>query len=436
MPAVVLPSSRYPHWRAPGRNVACVLRISFTRFTTVQVFLMPQGQSHDDVLELCRSVLFDPSTYKKFEFAVTARAISTGEIVAHHQVTGTLKAPSLGASDVTGRELKSEDVGPAAPKEVLTAPIVASDLEAPRNISISLPEQEPIVSTQGRLHATEVLESPNPPDSIGGNLSALAAVHHRRFEEPTLFPVISGVGGAGATTVLAGLGRALSILGERVLLVDMHGPSTLDCSYQSTTSKSSLLLSTDPSSQFGGGVHVLRTHTDTPSGNQSYLTKYCRATAGLGGHLDRVLIAGTEWPSPAFEQRTASGSVCLIVLTPERRSVVAIPSILKVIADRSSRTDWNIEPWFILNRFVESSAIHVNVRNRLSALLGSRLLPFCIPETELVEHALMQERNVLDCAPEAAFSNACFDLAEWCRATSKNIAWLPSPAEETQLVSE
>src|SRR3954452_12561813 len=107
MPAVVPPSSRYPHWRAPGRNVACVLRISFTRFTTVQVLSMPQGQSHDDVLELCRSVLFDPSTYKKFEFAVTTRAISTGEIAAHHQVTGTLKAPSSGASDVPGRELKS-----------------------------------------------------------------------------------------------------------------------------------------------------------------------------------------------------------------------------------------------------------------------------------------------------------------------------------------
>jgi hypothetical protein len=396
---------------------------------------MPQDHSHDDVLELCRSVLFDPSTYKKFEFAVTTRAITTGEIASHHQAQGSLEGRSLGASDVGGRELNSE-ADSAVPKEVSIAPGVVSDLESPSNISVPLPEQEPIVSTHGRLRASEVLASAPARDSIGGNLSALAAVHSRSFEEPSLFPVISGVGGAGATTLLAGLGRALSILGERVLLVDTQGPSTLDCSFQSTASKSSLLLSTDPSSQFGGGVHVLRTHTDTPCGNQSYLTKYCRATTGLSGHLDRVLIAGTEWPAPAFEQPTRSGSVCLVVLTLERRSVVAIPSILKALADRSSKTGWNIEPWFILNRFVESSTVHANVRSRLSGLLGSRLLPFCIPETELVEHALMQERNVLDCAPEAAFSNACFDLAEWCRATSKNTAWLSSRAEETQLVSE
>jgi cellulose biosynthesis protein BcsQ len=412
------------------------VRFSPGQFTTVQVFLMPQGQLHDDVLELCRSVPFDPSAYKKFEFAVIAHETPADETRAHRHLSERLAGPALDNPGFHGRELKSKAICPAAPAEPSTPRPAASEVQITNDISVSLLEEEPVVSTRGLLHATEVIESAPNQDSIGSNLSALAAVHTRTLEEPALLPVISGVGGSGATTVLAGLGRALSILGERVLLVDTQGPSTLDRSYQSNTGKTSLLLSTASPSQLGGGVHVLRTHTDTPCGNQSYITKYCRATAGLSGHLDRVLIAGTEWPAPAFEQRTGSGSVCLVILTPEWRSVVAISPILKTIADRSRKTGWNIEPWFLLNRFVESSAIHANVRNRLSAQLGSRLLPFYIPETDLVEHALMQERNVLDIAPEAAFSNACFDLAEWYRATSTNTAWLESRAEETQLVSE
>lgn len=394
---------------------------------------MLQGQSHDDVLELCRSVPMDPNLYKRFEFAVSTRSVSTGEVTDPQQDNGTAgvagssesPSPGLGASNAVASVATK-------PQPLAAAPSRLED-EIPK----LLLAQEPAVPTAALMHAGDVRPATLPPEAIGSNLSALAAVHTRTFEGPALLPVISGVGGAGATTVLAGLGRALSILGERVLLVDARGPSTLDCFYQSNTTKTSLLLSTGASSQFEGGVHVLRTHADAPSGNQSYSTKFCRATAGLSGHIDHILVGGTDWFAPALESRAWSGGFCLFVLTPELRSVMAVPSLLKSVAERSRKSGRSIEPWFILNRFMDSSAMHATIRARLTAQLGHRLLPFCFPETELVEQALMREINVLDFAPESAFADTCFNLAEWYRAIStENSARLSSPAEETQLVSE
>ena len=374
---------------------------------------MPQAESHDDVLELCRTVLLDPSTYQTFEFGIQSKPKAAPE--------PTPAPMALAASAGSGSEASETSAASMPQLFAAAAPSIPANPVSGLAQAVSAESQD-----VARITA---------PPELANNLSALAAVH-TRSTDPPLLPLVSGVGGCGATTLLAGLGRALSILGERVLLVDARGPSTLDCFYNSGSQKTSLLLSTDPLSQFEGGVHVLRTHADAPCGSQSYSTRFCRATAGLRGHVDRILVAGTEWFAPAVEKRTWNGGVCLMILTPELRSVVAVPSILQAIEERSRRAGLKIEPWFILNRFSEASPTHVAMRNRLAAQLGPRLLPFHIPESELVEQALLQETNVLDLAPQSAFADACFDLAEWYRTTSEKIAGLPARAEETQLVSE
>lgn len=395
---------------------------------------MLQGQSHDDVLELCRTVHMDPSTYKTFDFALTTQTNPSLEAAKDAQAETVTESVTASESGSSGT--KTGAVRSTVPTEVVNKQPFAPEPAVTNEITDALVEQEPVPFRPTFLQFREKFAETITKESTGTNLSALAAVHHRAMDRPDLLPVVPGVGGCGATTVLAGLGRALSILGERVLVVDSPGPSTLDFFYQSNTVKTNLLLSTDPLSQFEGAVHVLRTHVDTPSGGQSYSTKFCRATAGLSGHVDRILVAGAEWFAPALQKRTWSGGVCLFVLTPDMRSVMAVPSILQAVAERSRKTGCNVEPWFLLNRFNESSPVHANIRSRLSAQLGSRLLPFHIPESELIEQALMHGTNVLDLAPESSFSDACFNLAEWYRTTSERTARLSSPAEENQLVSE
>ena len=394
---------------------------------------MQQGQPYDDVAGLCRSVQMDPSAYKVFDFALVTKPVDAPE-------TADEKQAVLNPRPITAGSVDSGPEGGSANSDVLSAFANGQNTASEPNIHNDLPVSpvgEPaIVSAAALLHSRDMLVATPARESVSNGLSALAAVHGRPSDSPVLLPIVSSGGGSGATTVLAGLGRALSILGERVLLVDARGRSTLDYFFQANTVKTNLLLSTNRGSQFEGAVHVLRTHSEAAQSSQSYSTKFCRATAGLRGHLDRVLIAGGEWSAPTLDNRAWPGGVCLVILTPDMRSVMAVPSILQSAAERSRKEGCLIEPRFILNRFVETSAVHAALRARLAAQLGPLLLPICIPESDFVEQALMQETNVLDMAPESAFADACFDLAEWYRTTSENIARLSSPAKETQLVTE
>lgn len=386
---------------------------------------MLQDQSQDDVLELCRSASMDPSAYKTF-----ALAISTPPRPAPSQPL--IDEPCPVAPRMNQLEAGKLEVG--IPGPVQTEPSQHSpssqkllgDVEADihshaEGLSKVLPQQD---------HRSSLTSSPS---FLGNNLSALAAVHERE-SQPALLPMVSGVGGCGTTTILAALGRALSIIGERVLLVDARGPSTLDCFYESKSEKSSLLLSTDPLSQLEGRVHVVRTQVQTTGAPQSYPTKFHRAAAGLRGHIDRILVASAEWLPPSLGRTTWAGGICLVILTPEMRSLLKVPSMLQAVNEHSRQANVEIEPWFLLNRFDESSSAHIAVRSQLSAQLGSRLLPFSIPETHLVEQALSLGISVLDLAPQSDFADACFDLAEWYRTTPKKLAGLASLAQETQLV--
>ena len=191
---------------------------------------MLQGQSHDDVLELCRSVPMDPNLYKRFEFAVSTRSVSAGEVTDQQQDNGT--AGVAGSSESLSPGLGAANA--VASVETKPQPLAAAPSRLEDEIPKLLCAQESAVPAAALLHAGDVRPATLAPEAIGTNLSALAAVHTRTFEGPALLPVISGVGGAGATTVLAGLGRALSILGERVLLVDARGPSNSTASTSRT----------------------------------------------------------------------------------------------------------------------------------------------------------------------------------------------------------
>jgi cellulose biosynthesis protein BcsQ len=340
---------------------------------------MLQPDTKDDVLQLCRSVQMDPTAYKQFELPVMAISAAPAAV---------------------------EDAPPDSPCVVAPGPCEPAPCEV------------------------------RAAQSIRSDLSALVTVHKRMAHQPLIMPIVSGVGGSGATTILAGLGRALSIIGERVLLVDAGGPSTLDCFYESDSEHSGLLLSTESRSAFEGQVHVLRTHAEATGGVQSCTTRFYRAVAELRTRLDHILIGGAETLPPALTQQVWAHGVCLVIVTPELRSSLAVPTVLRGLAERSPEAGIRVQPWFVLNRFDESIPAHAEMRARLTAQLGSSLLPFCVPESEIVGESLAQGVNALDLAPQSAFAEACFNLAEWYRTTSAKFDPTSSQIEEAQLVSE
>lgn len=376
---------------------------------------MLETDSQDDVLDLCRSVRMDPSAYKRFDFPVTVSlSASTAYAAPAAPVEAAVSEPDLQIPKSYAEPPAPAPATPATPERVEERLVRATSY--------------PLLEVRHR--------TPSQEYSVGSDLSALANVHSSPRRQPSVLPLVSGVGGCGATTILAALGRALSILGERVLLVDAGGPSTIDCFYDSESEHTGLLLSTSSLSQFEGQVHVVRTHAETSGSSQNSSTRLHRATAELRGRLDRILVAGADSLSPTLARHAWSSGMCLVIVTPEMRSVLAVHSILKTIAERSKETGVAITPWFLLNRYNDSIPSHAAARDRLVTQLGSQLLPFGIPESEVVEESLSHGLTVLDVAPQSAFAEACFDLAEWYRAASAKSNSITSQLEETQLVPE
>ncbi|HYO82463.1 MAG TPA: cellulose synthase operon protein YhjQ/BcsQ [Bryobacteraceae bacterium] len=379
----------------------------------------------DDVSKLCRSVHIDPSAYVHFELPSMPGSAPASPVADS-------EAPETEVQD--GTELVESEADP------VTGPVRISAGLSPMGGVLEvghLESEQALAPRVASVAFASFIEDRRPAvSSLDRDLSALATIHAPRFQQPTVLPIASAVGSAGVTTLMAGLGRALSITGEQVLLVDASTPSTLDYFYTTHADESPLLLSTAAMSPFEGQVHVLRTDREAAGVSQSWSTKVHRAVAELRGRCDHVLVAGREALTTSITQRAAAAGTCLIVLNPDLRSVLAVADILRAFTERTQHSGQQVRPAFIINRFDESNPAHCENRNLLAAELGSTLLPFCIPDSPVVAQSLSRRVNPIDAAPQSAFADGCFNLAEWYRGTVTTAPLTSSHFEENQLVSE
>ena len=378
--------------------------------------------AQDDISRLCRQVQMDPTAYVRFAIpSIALLAPPQRADGAHTSQDYPLEIPIV------------IEAGRTTPRAIM-APVTQGEDVPGSNHQATHPEiavRKPESGFQAAAFAIEVTRRTTTSiESV-----ALASAHDPSTDQPTVLPIAAAVAGAGVTTVLACLGRALSIIGDRVMLVDASAPSPIDYFFKRHGQESGLLLSTQTLSRFEGQVHLLRTDTDAPGAAQSWSIRVHRALAELRGRFNRILVAGRDGYTPALSEQAASAGICLVVLTPDLRSILAVPSILKMLSQRGAAENDRIRPAFLLNRFDEGNPSHLDCRNVLAAELGQRLLPFIIPESSTVAEALASRVTPLDLVPQSAFTEACFTLAEWYRSQLDEITFSTSQPKETQLVS-
>jgi cellulose biosynthesis protein BcsQ len=390
---------------------------------------MLPSDAQDDVSRLCRSVRMDPSAYKRFDLPrmITPAPRSEPQVQAHPpELPAASVEPDRGpVSNVQAVEkshsLERIPVRTAVPRAHDDAGRDAGRPALRLNVSF------PVIPSD---------TSGETPGSINKNLAALANLNRRTFHQPAVLSVRAAAGGCGVTTVVAGLGRALSILGEHVLLVDSGISSTLDYFYGGQADESRFLLSTQALTPFEGEVHVVRTETETSGDLQRPSTGVHRAVAQLRGKCDRIIVAGKEGMTTSVMHQLKASGLCLVVLTPELRSRRALPSIMRAFTQFASGIGVSVRPWFLLNRFDQSCAEHLEFRRAFADELGSQLLPFCIPDSPTVSRSLAHRVNPIDLSPQSEFAEACFNLAEWYRSIGQDVESGITQPEENQLVSD
>jgi cellulose synthase operon protein YhjQ len=230
---------------------------------------------------------------------------------------------------------------------------------------------------------------------------------------PPMVAVFSLAGGVGKTCLVATLGRALSALGEQVLLADTADGGLLPFYFGSRASRPGVLRTFSPPSfpalraESDAPVRLLNLQADHyPADDNEHdplLHKLVRDGRGVSRILVDVATASWEVTSRLLLLRPA----VLVPILPDMNSVASLGSLEMLLAGQKT--------FYLLNQFEPSSALHLAVRETLQQRLGDRLLPFLLRRGSTVCEALAEGMTVIDYASDAAVAEDYRHLAAWLR---------------------
>ena len=269
-----------------------------------------------------------------------------------------------------------------------------------------------------------------------GDESTPEPVPVRRGETRTpVLAVFSLAGGVGKTSMVATLGRALSSIGEKVLLADTTSHGLLPYYFGASELRPGVVRTFSPPSG----------STDAPI----YLVSYDLAGSEAGGRSDRetqenfarelgASASGTN--RVLLDLNGASGWIIrrlpgmlptvLVPVAPDMNSVISLQGVEKYFAGATDSEGNAIQPYYLLNQFDASLPLHLDVREVLRRQLGERLLPFVIRRAPAVSEALAEGMTVVDYAPDAGIAEDYMNIASWLRSTSapasqgfRNVRW-------------
>lgn len=245
------------------------------------------------------------------------------------------------------------------------------------------------------------------------------ASHVRVFDgidlQAPVIAVFSLAGGVGKTGIVATLGRALAGRGENVLLIDTNSYGTLPQYYGARDVQPGVVRTFTASVESGHApspIQILSLNME--SGANSFLDEVVLH----GSKSNRVLIDIATASSPVTRQVLRLSPRVLVPLAPGVNSLANLQAAENFF-DRISTLEGRItEPFYILNCFDPSAALHLEVSEILRHKLGDRLLPVALHRTAAMTEALAEGMTVIDYSPGAPIAEDFSSLSSWIRNLS------------------
>jgi cellulose synthase operon protein YhjQ len=297
---------------------------------------------------------------------------------------------------------------------------------------VALDHEEPAVEAQDGLSAG------SPPDTLqqsrervaarwfalkglmGANVEPVMGTppQFRSVRETTapMLAVVALSGGVGKTSMVATLGRALSSVGEKVLLVDTTAHGLLPYYFGARELRPDVVRTfSPPPGSADAPVYLVTYETDRlaadPGGQARLVDEIGRNSKGA----QRVLVDLNGSSAWVARQLARYNSSVLVPIAPDVNSVLSIRSVERFFAGTHDSEGRPISPYYVLSQFDASLPLHLDVREVLRQQLGNRLLPVIIRRSQSVAEALAEGMTVFDYAPESPITEDYIQLAEWVR---------------------
>jgi cellulose synthase operon protein YhjQ len=309
-------------------------------------------------------------------------------------------------------------IGEAGPQAAMRE---MPDSRAAAPPSLAAPRREtPPLSREQAPNRWFAMHSVFPPAEVA--VEPPAAPQMSPQQRPPMVAVFSLAGGVGKTCLVATLGRALSALGEHVLLADTAACGLLPFYFGSREFKLGVVRTfSSPASPTHGAesdapVSVLSLEAEHYPGDGGEHDALLGQLVRDGRGVSRVLVDIATASREVISRLLLLRPTVLVPILPDMSSLASLGALEAFLTAAAGRAGGAVATLYLLNQFDASLPLHQDVRQVLQQQLGDRLLPFVLRRSPAVSEALAEGMTVIDYAPSSAAAEDYWNLAGWLRS--------------------
>jgi cellulose synthase operon protein YhjQ len=264
----------------------------------------------------------------------------------------------------------------------------------------------------------------------GQELPEAAPVRQKETRTPVL-AVFSLAGGVGKTSLVATVGRALSSMGEKVLLTDTTSHGLLPFYFGASELRQGTVRTfSPPSGSTDAPIYLVSYEVDQKASDDAAQELLADEIINNGRGAHRILLDLTVGSSWIVRRMSRMNPTILVPVAPDMNSVISLQTVEKFFNGVNDGDGHPLQPFYVLNQFDTSLPLHLDVREVMRRQLGDRLLPFVIRRAPAVSEALAEGMTVVDYAPDAPVAEDYLNLATWLRTVAapatagfRNVRW-------------
>ena len=257
-----------------------------------------------------------------------------------------------------------------------------------------------------------------------------APVRQKETRTPVL-AVFSLAGGVGKTSLVATVGRALSSMGEKVLLTDTTSHGLLPFYFGASELRQGTVRTfSPPSGSTDAPIYLVSYDVDQKGTDEATQEELTEEIINNSRGTHRILLDLNVNSSWIVRHMSRLNPTILVPVAPDMNSVISLQTLEKFFSGVNDGDGRPLQPYYVLNQFDTSLPLHLDVREVMRRQLGDRLLPFVIRRAPAVSEALAEGMTVVDYAPDAPVAEDYLNLATWLRTVAapatagfRNVRW-------------